>query len=1215
MTEDEQRAEPSLREPRPTDARGSVERSPLAVSVVIPAHNASATISRTLDSLRAQSIKIWEAIVVDDGSRDETSAIVDRYAHLDPRIRIERRPHEGVSAARDAGIRLARHGWLLFLDSDDWLRPTMLERMAGTLAANAQLDGVHCGWIRYTPEGAPILPEESYDEGEAFFHRSARRCPFMINSFLVRRDLVESMGGFDVDYELCEDWVLWQRIARAGARIGRVDEALACVMMRAGSASSDSRRLLAAGLRLIDLGHGPDPRVPRHHADYAARSDPTRRAACKFNLLCWSAGQVLGRGEDARDMLRLVEAELGPDLDPRIAAEALFESAPLATLRTCSEWPAIWPAVEHRVEEFLTELEALSGATALAARVRSKLLHLITEKSRITTPLTLGTFYFITIEATSPIFDVALPASTDRLICFVELEGTSLGKVELPVCDGSITGDTLADAIAAEFAWPILGRYFKHFAQKDRSFASRIDPDDVGYDPEVHDRIGWGLFLNEIWGHPAGSGARFYGSTPGDANVFDWRSPIGRWLEFEVAEEIPGIATSEPEIDVVVRVGGVAIAKETILIPGGRLLPGELLAEIDARCGFELCRAAVREGLLGRPISIPTSLRDRLLEAAASAKQCKASAYPKVPEGVELGPGTLHDLARIPTGGGITVVIGRRIVGPMGTSVSRRSTLPIAAAAEIARSEATAGLVLQVPEADDSPRRIIYSPDLIWRNVQQDRNTAAGPAGDRANPEVVADNYGRAYFEAAFAERKDPWKYTSEYERVKYEQALAMLPETRIERALELACAEGHFTERLAPGVGALIAADISQIALERAARRCDGSSAVTFQRLDLTKDRLPGSFDLIVCSEVLYYVGERGNLRTIARKFADALRPDGHLLMAHANLVVDDPDQPGYAWDLPFGAKVIGETFAELCSLRFVKELRAPLYRIQLFRRMSECPSEQTGSPKIVEVTDCTPPPAEFSRHICWQGRSSPVEPANRTVSTSRLPILKYHRIARTGPPSLSRYRVTPEAFEEQLGFLRDTGYSSIGLDDWRFAMALLQPLPGRAIVITFDDGYADFLDDAWSILKRFNYSAIVFLVADRVGDSNRWDNVLGSRIPLLGWDDVRWLHREGVEFGSHSATHPYLTALPLADVVREAINSRSMLEERLVVPVRSFAYPYGDVDQAIQKLIGGCGYTFGLSSGGGPASLHESLLALPRIEVTGSDGLSDFVRKITSS
>jgi len=222
------------------------------------------------------------------------------------------------------------------------------------------------------------------------------------------------------------------------------------------------------------------------------------------------------------------------------------------------------------------------------------------------------------------------------------------------------------------------------------------------------------------------------------------------------------------------------------------------------------------------------------------------------------------------------------------------------------------------------------------------------------------------------------------------------------------------------------------------------------------------------------------------------------------------------------------------------------------------------------------------------------------------------YHQVASTGPSYLARYRVAPEVFEEQLHYLQDAGYYTIGLEEWRGAMQARTPLPGRAVLITFNDGYIDFRNNAWPLLQRYGFSATVFLVADCIGKSNSWDRVYCEAVPLLGWQEIHQLQYEGVEFGSHTSTHPYLTGLSHADVVREAARSRAILERALKRPFTALAYPHGAEDCIVQHLIGACGYIFGLSCRPGPSKFDDSLLALPRIEVTGSDNLKGFIDKM---
>lgn len=220
----------------------------------------------------------------------------------------------------------------------------------------------------------------------------------------------------------------------------------------------------------------------------------------------------------------------------------------------------------------------------------------------------------------------------------------------------------------------------------------------------------------------------------------------------------------------------------------------------------------------------------------------------------------------------------------------------------------------------------------------------------------------RFIFEMTFVLAPDPWKHTSPYQQTKYEQTLKMLPSAPIARALEIGCAEGYLTVPLAAHVDHLIAADISQIALERAAKSCTAHKLknVSFVRLDLTKDPLPSNCDLIVCSEVLYYVSGQKALQAVAHKLVDALTLGGYLLIAHANRVEHEPDRTKFDW-LPFGAKFIGKTFANTYPLRLVKELRTPHYYIQLFQCDCSTAIPSPGSlPEVIELPPSTIPPPD---------------------------------------------------------------------------------------------------------------------------------------------------------------------------------------------------------------------------------------------------------------
>jgi peptidoglycan/xylan/chitin deacetylase (PgdA/CDA1 family) len=230
-------------------------------------------------------------------------------------------------------------------------------------------------------------------------------------------------------------------------------------------------------------------------------------------------------------------------------------------------------------------------------------------------------------------------------------------------------------------------------------------------------------------------------------------------------------------------------------------------------------------------------------------------------------------------------------------------------------------------------------------------------------------------------------------------------------------------------------------------------------------------------------------------------------------------------------------------------------------------------------------------------------------------LPILLYHRVAPDGAPEMARYRVTPEAFEEQLRHLRDAEFRPVGLLEWAEAIARRQPLPGRRVALTFDDGYRDFLEHALPLLQRYGFGATMFVVGGRIGGVNRWDSAYGEELPLLGWGDLRKLRAEGIDIGSHAWTHRVMTGLPNGEVAREALRSRSVLERELGLPIAAFSYPFGMSDGAVRHLVAASGYLVGVDSKGGRSPLSgaaSSPLNLPRIEIEGTDDLETFVRKL---
>lgn len=514
----------------------------------------------------------------------------------------------------------------------------------------------------------------------------------------------------------------------------------------------------------------------------------------------------------------------------------------------------------------------------------------------------------VAVEVSQPILDIELPQIFDRLYCTIQLEGVVLGIIKLPVCDGMVAGVVLADAIASEFAWEIIKRFFQQ------------NPENSPFE--------WTVFLQQIWNRPNWVSEYFYNPETADES---FTINLDRDLiAVEVSAELPNIKVELSEIDVLVKVGGVAIGIITVAVENNLVSAQKVRSAITQNCGFELCVACVREALLGKPLNGNQSLRSRLADAAQ-----QRSNQP--------------DWLNAEGSGGIypphAVMFGRR-EGAIGTSVNRRATLPAAAMRELIEVAAIAGEpISQIPLENNLPKQVFYAPEIIWR----------------------------------------------------------------------------------------------------------------------------------------------KSSYREVSQSF----KPQFY----------------------------------------------------------------------------------------------------NNTV-TKDLPILAYNRIC-------------TEIFEQHLQNLKDCGYYSVSWEDWQNAKLAKTPLPGKAVLLTFDGGYLDFFNHAFPLLKRFNFTATVFLVAESIGKTNSWEKADSEQVQLMGWPEIRQLRDAGIEFGSMSATYQPLTGLSPTEIVREAAKSRAILERGLGKPVKCFAYPYGNVDKIVEQLVGAIGYTYGVSYESKFSNFEDSLLSLPRIQVTTENAL----------
>jgi peptidoglycan/xylan/chitin deacetylase (PgdA/CDA1 family) len=192
-----------------------------------------------------------------------------------------------------------------------------------------------------------------------------------------------------------------------------------------------------------------------------------------------------------------------------------------------------------------------------------------------------------------------------------------------------------------------------------------------------------------------------------------------------------------------------------------------------------------------------------------------------------------------------------------------------------------------------------------------------------------------------------------------------------------------------------------------------------------------------------------------------------------------------------------------------------------------------------------------EVEKTILWDGAATTRAEALASESTTAVPILMYHSVADDRPPELGSYRISPQAFRDQMRYLRRHGYYSVTIEDWGACIAAHRPLPGRPVILTFDDGY------------RADFKATLFVVTERVGRVADRDPAVSRPPPLMTWRDLQELREKGVEIGSHSATHRDFSAISLDQVAVEGQHARETLCEKLTSEAKIIAFPWGRGDE----------------------------------------------------
>jgi len=227
--------------------------------------------------------------------------------------------------------------------------------------------------------------------------------------------------------------------------------------------------------------------------------------------------------------------------------------------------------------------------------------------------------------------------------------------------------------------------------------------------------------------------------------------------------------------------------------------------------------------------------------------------------------------------------------------------------------------------------------------------------------------------------------------------------------------------------------------------------------------------------------------------------------------------------------------------------------------------------------------------------------------MSFLEIPILCYHQITKIDrAEDIDTYAISRSQLELQMRYLYNHGYRCLTLADLLHA-SVKTSLQKKSFVLTFDDGYKDFLTQAYPLLHRYGFTATVFLVTDFVGKQSDWVGKEGT--PMLTCKQVQALHKAGITFGSHTCSHAHLPSLSTEQMWNELTTSKNCIEAKLGQEITFLAYPYGASNNKVQEMAMKAGYKAACGISLGPNG-HFNLW---RCLCCGTDNLRTFIFRLS--
>ncbi len=271
--------------------------------------------------------------------------------------------------------------------------------------------------------------------------------------------------------------------------------------------------------------------------------------------------------------------------------------------------------------------------------------------------------------------------------------------------------------------------------------------------------------------------------------------------------------------------------------------------------------------------------------------------------------------------------------------------------------------------------------------------------------------------------------------------------------------------------------------------------------------------------------------------------------------------------------------------------------------------PPVQPAAPTAALV-DVTPIPAATATAIPTVTATSTATPRPTAFITAPaagqaalIPILMYHHLADLpkNAGELGRtWTVSPENFDAQMAWLAQDGYHAITFGQLAAHFKRGSPLPAKPVLITFDDGWAEQYSVAFPTLLKYGLMGTFFVYTNPLGYGQ-----------FLTWPQAQEMAAAGMEFGSHTLSHPHLRTLTPDAAAKEITDSKLLLEKRLGKPIVAFDYPSGEYNNAIIDLVQRAGYQCAVTIAAGYKQKADELFTLHRTRVSYDDSLEDVIKR----